>query len=84
MQHGISSVTCNAADGKGRKYEFQFESDGSPIKVRMIRVADTVVEEQRTKALAAHVEQMKCQQQAVHEGVLPRHRSTFILKCMEE
>jgi hypothetical protein len=50
----------------------------------MIRVADTVVEEQRTKALAAHVEQMKCQQQAVHEGVLPRHRSTFILKCMEE
>jgi hypothetical protein len=80
----VSSVTCNAADGKGRKYEFQFESDGSPIKVRMIRVADTVVEEQRTKALAAHVEQMKCQQQAVHEGVLPRDRTTFILKCMEE
>lgn len=80
----VSSVTCNAADGKGRKYEFQFESDGSPIKVRMIRVADTVVEEQRTRALAAHVEQMKCQQQAVHEGVLPRDRTTFILKCMEE
>ena len=38
----------------------------------------------RTKALAAHVEQMKCQQQAVHEGVLPRERTTFILKCMEE
>jgi hypothetical protein len=80
----VSSVSCNAADGNGRKYEFQFESDGSPIRVRMIRVADTVVEEQRTKALAAHVEQLKCRQQAVVEGVLPRDRTAFILKCMEE
>jgi len=29
----VSSVSCNAADGKRPKYEFQFESDGSPIKV---------------------------------------------------
>ena len=80
----VSSVSCNAADGNGRKYEFQFESDGSPIKVRMIRIADTVVEEQRTKALAAHIEQLKCRQQAVVQGVLPRDRTAFILKCMEE
>jgi hypothetical protein len=80
----VSSVSCNAADGNGRKYEFHFESDGSPIKVRMIRVADTVVENQLTKTLAAHVEQLKCRQQAVHEGVLPRDRTAFILKCMEE
>ena len=43
----VSSVSCSAVDGGGRKYEFQFESDGSPIKVRTIRVADTAVEERR-------------------------------------
>jgi hypothetical protein len=80
----VSSVSCTAADANGRKYEFQFESDGSPIKVRMIRVADTVVEEQRTKVLAAHMEQLKCRQQAVVQGILPRDRTAFILKCMEE
>jgi len=80
----VSSVSCNAADANGRKYEFQFESDGSPIKVRMIRVADTVVEEQRIKVLAAHVEQLKCRQEAVVQGVLPRDRTAFILKCMED
>lgn len=80
----VSSVSCDAADARGRKYEFRFESDGSPIKVKMIRVADTVVEERRTKALAAHMEQLKCREQAVHEGVLPRDRTAFILKCMEE
>jgi hypothetical protein len=80
----VSSVSCNAADGNGRKYEFQFVSDGSPIKVRMIRVADSVVEEQRTKALAAHIEQLKCREQAVLQAVLPRDRTAFILKCMEE
>ena len=80
----VSSVSCNAADGNGRKYQFHFESDGSPIKVRMIRVADTVVESQLAKAVAAHVEQLKCRQQADHEGVLPRDRTAFILKCMEE
>ena len=80
----VSSVSCNAADRNGRKYEFHFESDGSPIKVRMIRVADTVVENQLAKTLAAHIEQLKCREQAVHEGVLPRDRTAFILKCMEE
>ena len=68
----VSSVSCNAADGNGRKYEFQFESDGSPIKVRMIRAADTDVEEQRTKVLAAHMEQLKC-----------RHRPLFRAFCPE-
>ena len=80
----VSSVSCNAADENGRKYEFQFESDGSPIKVRMIRVADTAAEDQRTKALAAHMEQLKCRQQAVVQGILPRDRTAFILKCMED
>jgi hypothetical protein len=80
----VSSVSCNAADGNGRKYEFQFESDGSPIRVRMIRAADTALEDQRSKQLAAHLEQLKCRQQAVDQGILPRDRTAFILQCMEE
>ena len=80
----VSSVSCSAADGNGRKYELQFESDGSPIKVKMIRAADPDVEEQRTKVLAAHIEQIKCRQMAVSQGILPRDRTAFILRCMEE
>lgn len=83
MQH-VSSVSCNATDEKGRKYELQFESDGSPIKVKMIRIADPDVEEQRARALAAHIEQLKCRQMAEVQGVLPRDRAEFILRCMEE
>jgi hypothetical protein len=80
----VSSIACSAIDAQGRKYEFQFESDGSPIKVRMIRVADTVAEEGRVKAVAAHIEQLKCRQKAVVQGILPRDRTAFILQCMEE
>jgi hypothetical protein len=80
----VSSIACSAIDAQGRKYEFQFESDGSPIKVRMIRVADTVAEERRVKAVAAHIEQLKCRQKAVVQGILPRDRTAFILQCMEE
>ena len=29
----VSSVSCAATDKNGVKYEFQFESDGSPIRV---------------------------------------------------
>jgi hypothetical protein len=80
----VSSIACSAIDAQGRKYEFQFESDGSPIKVRMIRVADTATEERRVKAVAAHIEQLKCRQKAVDQGILPRDRTAFILQCMEE
>jgi hypothetical protein len=58
----VSSVSCTAANRNGRKYEFQFESDGSPIRVRMIRAADPATEDQRSKLLAAHLEQLKCRQ----------------------
>ena len=33
----VSSISCNAMDKHGKKYELQFESDGSPITVRRIR-----------------------------------------------
>jgi hypothetical protein len=80
----VSSVACSAIDARGRKYEFHFESDGTPIKVRMIRVADTVAEEARVKAVAVHIEQLKCRQKAAIQGILPRDRTAFILQCMEE
>lgn len=80
----VSSVSCTATNGNGMKYEFQFESDGSPIKVRTIRVADAAAEERRAMVLAAHIEQLKCQQLAVVQGVLPRDRTAFILQCMDE
>lgn len=80
----VSSVSCIATDGNGKKYEFQFESDGSPIKVRKLRVASSAAEESRAKVLAAHIEQLKCRQLAIVQGVLPRDRTAFILQCMEE
>jgi hypothetical protein len=80
----VSSVSCIATDGKGRKYELQFESDGSPIKVMMIRAADPAAEERHAQVLAAHIEQLKCRQMANVQGVLPRDLTAFILRCMEE
>ncbi len=82
-QH-VSSVSCLANDAKGRKYELQFELDGSPIVVKMIRVADPEAEEQRSKVLSSHIEQLKCRHKAEAQGILPRDRTEFILRCMEE
>jgi len=80
----VSSVTCAATDANGVKYEFQFESDGTPIRVMMVRAADPEQDERRAKALAAHIEQIKCRQKADSQGVLPRDRTDFILKCLDE
>jgi len=33
----VSSISCSATDKNGKKYELQFESDGSPITVRRVR-----------------------------------------------
>jgi len=82
-QH-VSSISCVASDSKGGKYELQFESDGSPISVKMIRVENPEEQEQRAKALAAHIEQLKCRNKAAAQGILPRDRTEFILQCMEE
>jgi hypothetical protein len=82
-QH-VSSVSCMATDANAVKYEFQFESDGSPIRVTMIRPADPEADERRAKALAAHIEQIKCRQKADVQGVLPRDRTDFILQCLDE
>ena len=80
----VSSISCSATDANGRKYELQFESDGSPIQVKMIRAADPDMEAPRVNVLATHIEQIKCRQMADASGVLPRDRTAFILKCMDE
>jgi hypothetical protein len=84
VEQRVSSVSCSATDKNGVKYEFQFESDGSPIRVLQIRVSDPEAEERRSKGLSAHIEQLKCRQQADAKGVLPRDRTDFILKCMDD
>ncbi len=33
----VSSVSCSATDEAGKSYQFQFESDGSPITIRRVR-----------------------------------------------
>jgi hypothetical protein len=80
----VSSISCNASDGNGNKYELRFESDGSLIKVRTIRTADPVAEERLTKVVAEHIEQLKCRQMAQVQGILPRDRTAFILQCMDD
>jgi hypothetical protein len=82
-QH-VSSVSCMATDANEVKYEFQFESDGSPIRVMMIRPPDPEQDERRAKVLAAHIDQIKCRQKADAQHVLPRDRTDFILQCMDE
>jgi hypothetical protein len=87
----VSSINCDATDANGIKYQLQFESDGSPIRVRMISVSnpaasapDPAAAAARAKALATHIEQLKCRHMADAEGILPRDRTDFILRCMEE
>jgi hypothetical protein len=33
----VSSIACSATDKNGKKYELQYESDGSPITLRRIK-----------------------------------------------
>jgi hypothetical protein len=82
-QH-VSSISCVATDANAVKYQFQFESDGSPIRVLMIRPPDPEADERRAKVIAAHIEQIKCRQKADAQHVLPRDRTDFILQCMDE
>jgi len=82
-QH-VSSVACMATDANAVTYEFQFASDGSPIRVMMIRPPDPETDERRAKVLAVHIDQIKCRQKADAQHVLPRDRTDFILQCMDE
>lgn len=80
----VASVSCSATDQKGRKYELQFESDGSPIRVQKIRQADLSEEERLARRLARQIGQLKCRRKAHVEGVLPRDRTDYIIRCLAE
>jgi len=41
----VSSIACTATDKNGRKYELQFESDGSPMTVRRVKPSPPTIRE---------------------------------------
>jgi hypothetical protein len=75
----VSSISCSATDGNGKKYELQFESDGSPMNVRKIRRSSQVTERRRAK----QKEQLECRLKADLAKILPRDRTAYIIGCLE-
>ncbi len=75
----ISSISCSATDRNGKKYELQFESDGSPMTVRKIRRSSPMAERRR----ARQIEQLECRHKADLAKILPRDRTAYIVGCLE-
>jgi hypothetical protein len=76
----VSSVSCSATDKSGRKYEFEFESDGAPIKMTRLRQAPLTEKKRRTK----QVEQLECRYKAEADKVLRRDLTPYLIRCLEE
>jgi hypothetical protein len=76
----VSSVSCSATDKNGKKYELQFDSDGSPITVRRLRQIPLTSE----KRLAKQVEQLECRQKAEIAKILPRDQTAYIIGCLAQ
>src|SRR5260370_15344666 len=74
-----NSISCIATDGNGKKYELQFESDGSPMNVRKIRRSSQVTERRRAK----QKEQLECRLKADLAKILPRDRTAYMIGCLE-
>ncbi len=74
----VSSISCSATDKNGRRYELQFESDGSPITVRKIRQSPLSAERHRLK----QNEQLECRHKADLARILPRDRTPYLLGCL--
>jgi hypothetical protein len=75
----ISSISCSATDGNGKKYELQFESDGSPMNVRKIKRTSAMSERRR----AQQKEQLECRHKADLAKILPRDRTAYLIGCLE-
>jgi hypothetical protein len=75
----VSSISCSAMDNGGKKYELQFESDGSPITVRKIRQAPLTAEKRRTR----QNEHFECRRKADAAKILPRDRTAYLIGCLE-
>src|SRR5258705_7430185 len=69
----ISSISCSAIDGNGKKYELQFESDGSPMNVRKIRRTSQMTERRRAK----QKEHLECRLKADLSKILHRDRTPY-------
>ena len=76
----VSSVSCTATDTKGRKYELQFESDGTPMTLRKLRQAPLPTESRRANQIA----QLECRLKAEAAKILPRDRTPYIIRCLNE
>jgi hypothetical protein len=76
----ISSISCAATDKNGKKYELQFESDGSPMTVRRIRQSTLSAQKRRAK----QNEQLECRRKADDANILPRDWTPFIIRCLAE
>jgi hypothetical protein len=74
----VSSISC--IDNSGKRYELQFESDGSPMTVRRVRQYSLTAVRRRAK----QVEQLECRYKADVAKVLPRDRTAFIIGCLAE
>src|SRR5665213_63910 len=76
----VSSISCIATDTNGKKYELQFESDGSPMRVMRLRESPVPTEKRR----ARKIEQFECRLKADIAKVLPRDRTAYIIRCLGE
>ena len=75
----VSSISCSATDRNGKKYELQFQSDGSPMTMRKIRRSSPMAERRR----ARRIEQLECRNKAEAAKILPRDRTAYIIGCLE-
>ena len=74
----ISNISCSAVDKNGKKYELQFESDGSPITVQKIEQYPLSLE----KYLAKRREQRECRRKADAAKILLRDQTAYIIGCL--
>ena len=76
----LSSISCTATDRNGKKYELQFESDGSPMTVRRVKQAPLASEKRRARQIA----QRDCRHKAAAAMVMPRDWTGYMLQCLGE
>jgi hypothetical protein len=76
----VSSISCTATDKNGKKYQLQFESDGSPIIMRRVRQYSLEAKKPRAK----QSEQIECRYKAAVAKVLPRDQTDYILQCLAQ
>jgi hypothetical protein len=77
---GVSSIACTATDRTGKKYELQFETDGSPLTVRRIRRTPLATERRRIM----QNKRRECRNKADAAKVLPRDLTEYMIGCLED